>query len=70
MNVRSFPPDKFRAPYEDEHKQRATWYYCPQALSEYKLPFLDMADRRGLLDSMAPPAEMDGEYATTLFSGV
>jgi len=70
MNVRSFPPDKFRAPYKDEHKQRATWYYCPQALSEYKLPFLDMANRRGLLDSMAPPAEMDGGYATTLFSGV
>ncbi len=70
MNVRSFPPDKFRAPYEDEHKQRATWYYCPQALSEYKLLFLDMANRRGLLDLMAPTAEMDGGYASTLFSGV
>lgn len=70
MNVRSFPPDKFRAALDDEQKQRAVWYYCPQALSEYKLPFLDMANRRGLLDSMAPPPDLDGGHASMLFSGV
>jgi hypothetical protein len=69
MNVRSFPPEKFNATYEDEIRQRATWYYCPQALSEYKIPFLDIAHRLGLLQLMAPLPELDGGYATTLFSG-
>lgn len=69
MNVRSFPPEKFNATYEDEIRQRATWYYCPQALSEYKIPFLDIAHRLGLLQLMAPPPELDGGYATALFSG-
>ncbi len=69
MNVRSFPPDKFRTSYEEEIRQRATWYYCPQALSEYKLPFLDIAHRQGVLDRMAPPPELDGGYASVLFGG-
>src|SRR5207244_2041353 len=29
MNVRSFPPEKFRTAYEDEIKRKTTWYYCP-----------------------------------------
>jgi hypothetical protein len=67
--VRSFPPEKFKATYDDEIRQRATWYYCPQGLSEYKIPFLDIAHRLGLLQLMAPPPELDGGYATALFSG-
>ena len=69
MNVRSFPPEKFVSQYEDEMKQRATWYYCPQALSEYKIPFLDIARRFNLLDRLAPPANLDGGYASVLFGG-
>ena len=69
MNVRSFPPDKFRMIYDDEIRQRATWYYCPQALSEYKIPFLDIAHRQNILDSMAPPTELDGGYVEALFGG-
>jgi hypothetical protein len=69
MNVRSFPPEKFNASYEDEIRQRATWYYCPQALSEYKIPFLDIAHRLGHLGSMSPPPQLDGGYVTNLFSG-
>ena len=69
MNVRSFPPEKFNATYEDEIRQRATWYYCPQALSEYKIPFLDIAHRLGLLNLMAPLPGFDGGYVTNLFSG-
>lgn len=69
MNVRSFPPDKFRTQYEDEIKQRATWYYCPQALSEYKIPFLDIAMRQGVLAEMAPPAEFESAFAWPLFAG-
>jgi hypothetical protein len=69
MNVRSFPPEKFKATYEEEIRQRATWYYCPEALSEYKIPFLDIAHRLGLLQLMAPPPQLDGGYVTALFSG-
>jgi hypothetical protein len=69
MNVRSFPPEKFVTDYEEEMKQRATWYYCPQAMSEYKVPFLDIAYRLRLLPTMAPPVPLDGGYATLLFSG-
>jgi len=69
MNVRSFPPDKFRSSYDEEIRQRATWYYCPQTLSEYKIPFLDVAQRQKLLARMAPPPELDGGYARHLFEG-
>jgi len=69
MNVRSFPPDKFRALYEDEVRRVANWYYCPQALSEYTVPFLDIASRQGLLDTMAPDRGWGGGYASHLFSG-
>ncbi len=69
MNVRSFPPGKFAAAYEEEIKQRRVWYYCPQAFSEYRIPFLDIAQRQGVLDAMAPPEELDGGYASQLFSG-
>jgi hypothetical protein len=69
MNVRSFPPDKFRSTYEEEIRQRATWYYCPQGLSEYKVPFLDVAQRQKVLARMAPPPELDGGYARHLFEG-
>ena len=69
MNVRSFPPEKFYTTYEEEIRQRATWYYCPQALSEYKIPFLDVAWRQRLLPKMAPYPELDGGYAGRLFEG-
>jgi len=70
MNVRSFPPAKFRAQYEEEIKQRAIWYYCPQALSEYKVPFLDIAKKQGVLAQLRAPEELGSTYADTLFSGV
>jgi hypothetical protein len=54
MNVRSFPPEKFRLSYEEEVKKKAVWYYCPQALSEYKLPFLDIAQKLGVLNLLSP----------------
>jgi hypothetical protein len=69
MNVRSFPPEKFSAAIEDEMKQRAIWYYCPQGLSEYKLPFLDLAYSQGLLQEMAPSRDLGSAYVAGLFSG-
>jgi hypothetical protein len=69
MNVRSFPPDKFRVSYDEEIRQRTTWYYSPQSLSEYTIPFLDIARRQRVLELLAPPAELDSPYASILFGG-
>jgi hypothetical protein len=49
MNVRSFPPEKFNEAYEEEIKQRATGTTALK-LSEYKIPFLDIAHRFGVLE--------------------
>lgn len=69
LNVRSFPPEKFRKQYEEEVKRKTTWYYCPQALSEYKIPTLDIAMLQGVLADMAPPAALGSTYADVLFRG-
>jgi len=69
MNVRSFPPEKFWVEYQEEERRRATWCYCPQALSEYKLPYLDVAQRQGVLDSMRAEDAMGSMYVDALFSG-
>jgi hypothetical protein len=69
MNLRSFPPEKFNAPYEEDRKQRAVWYYCPQTLSEYKIFVLDLARKVGLLDVLSPTDEMNDTYVRSLFSG-
>jgi hypothetical protein len=67
LNVRAFPIDKFYQPAEDEESRRTTWFYCPQSLSEYKLPFLDIAKRVGVLSRMRPPAALGSTHANALF---
>jgi hypothetical protein len=67
MNVRSFPPEKFRLSYEEDVKKKAVWYYCPQALSEYKLPFLDIAQKLGVLNLLSP--KLVSPRVKALFSG-
>jgi hypothetical protein len=69
MNLRSFPPEKFSAAYNEDIKQKAVWYYCPQALSEYKIPSLDLAYSQGLLAAMSPPPNLGSNYAMGLFGG-
>jgi hypothetical protein len=69
LNVRSFPPSKFQAVEEQEISRRAKWYYCPQALTEYKIPFLDMAFRDGILQAMRAEGSLGSNYADVLFSG-
>jgi hypothetical protein len=69
MNVRSFPPDKFRNQYEEEIRKRTTWYYCPQALSEYKIPFLDIAQQQRVLEQIQTPAEYGSTNTDILFRG-
>lgn len=71
LNVRSFSPDKFFESDEDEISRRAKggWYYCPQALSEYKMPFLDVALRANQLASMRPAHPIPSRYCAPLFTG-
>ena len=69
LNVRAFDPSKFYIPDEDDVSRRTTWYYCPQALSEYKIVFLDAARRTGILDTLRPPAALGSSFADPLFAG-
>ena len=69
LNVRWFQPEHFETTYDDEPSRRSRWYYCPQAFSEYKVTYLDVAERVGLLPVMAPPSIMSNEYSKVLFQG-
>jgi len=69
QNVRWFQPEHFETLDNDEPSRRATWYYCPQALSEYKVTYLDVAKRAELQSSMAPPTNMTNKYSSVLFEG-
>ena len=70
LNVRAFPLEKFYAAGPEDTSRRTTWYYGPQALSEFKIEFLDIALRQGVLADMAPPPATNSKYAASLFSGV
>lgn len=70
LNVRWFQPERFETPdSEVEPSRRSKWYYCPQALSEYKITYLDVARRANVLPRMAPPVTMANEYSRVLFGG-
>jgi hypothetical protein len=69
LNVRSFTIDKFHAQESDEKSRRNPWYYCPQALSEFTIPFLDLAAMRGMLTELKPPPNLGSSEADILFSG-
>ncbi|KUO60315.1 MAG: hypothetical protein APF84_04265 [Gracilibacter sp. BRH_c7a] len=67
LNVRKFS-NKFED-LEGEIKRKSVWYYYPQALSEYKISFLDVAYNNGILDEMKPGVEFNNEYIDLIFSG-
>jgi hypothetical protein len=69
LNVRSFTIDKFHAQESDEKSRRTPWYYCPQALSEFKIPSLDLAVMRGMLTEFKPLPNLGSSEADILFSG-
>jgi len=68
LNVRSFPPDKFKE-QEKDVRQRGLWYYCPQTFSEYKIQYLDTAYSDGVLDKLKPSSEYLNKYIKPIFSG-
>lgn len=67
LNLRWFQPEHFETVDESQVSRRAVWYYCPQALSEFKIPFLDIAKRMELLNRMSPPKTMRNHYSNMLF---
>jgi len=69
LNVRWFQPEHFETTDNTDPSRRSKWYYCPQALSEYKVTYLDVAKRAKLLSSMYPPANMANPYSEVLFKG-
>lgn len=69
LNVRWFKPEHFETLDSGDVSRRAVWYYCPQAFSEFKIPYLDIAKRLNVLDSMKPSASMMSSYCEMLFSG-
>jgi hypothetical protein len=68
LNVRSFSAGKFDNPDADATSRRSTWYYCPQAMSEYGIRALDRAFDNSILDKMKPFGKIN-QYAEVLFSG-
>lgn len=68
MNVRSFNHDKFISQDDDEIKQRSTWYYAPHLLSEYKISYLDLANKSGVLATLQTHSTYGSHYADELFS--
>lgn len=69
MNTRSFVPSKFKSPKDDDIKHKSTWYYLPNAFSEYKATLLDVAMQRGYLNLFSPQGEFCNPYSEMLFKG-
>lgn len=66
LNVRAFNAEKFDNPAEGSVSRRSLWYYCPQALSEYKLSDLELAHRNGFLNDLKPYGRSN-QYTEKLF---
>jgi len=69
LNVRSFNTEKFYIA-DDSISRRSTWYYCPQALSEYQITYLDVAQRVGKIDELRTHSSFNSPNSDVLFSGV
>lgn len=67
LNVRKFS-NKFEQ--IDDIKRKSVWFYYPHALSEYKIPFLDVAYNSDILEEMKPNVELENSYISLLFSGI
>ncbi|HVB66200.1 MAG TPA: hypothetical protein VND01_00725 [Candidatus Acidoferrales bacterium] len=68
--TRTFPVELFNGASDVEsRRQQAIWYYCPQALSEFTIDILDLANRQGRLNDMKPLKGMPTTYCQQLFTG-
>jgi len=69
LKTRNFPLTDFDDSEESGFARRTTWYYCPQALSEYQINFLDVAFRLGVLGDLKAPDRYSSSSSGVLFSG-
>ncbi|MBU4511347.1 hypothetical protein KJ830_09920 [bacterium] len=70
LKTRMFPLGDFNENSDEQGGgRRSIWYYCPQALSEYQVHYLDIAHRVGILQDMKPPEVYESEYSAILFNG-
>ena len=69
LKTRAFPLGDFDEEDESSFARRRIWYYCPQALSEYQIPTLDVAHKTGILDQLETASSYQSKYSTPLFSG-
>lgn len=69
QNVRAFTTTRFQAPRPGQIRRRATWYYWPAALSEFSLPFLDIAHNGGFLSSMVSGSGTGNPWCQKLVAG-
>lgn len=71
LNIRHFSKNKFDENEEDSQSRRTTWYYCPQAMSEYRKRTLDTAFNRrdGSIDLLKPYGRIT-DYTNILFQGI
>lgn len=69
LKTRLFPLGDFNNDDEQKGGRRSPWYYCPQALSEYQLQFLDIAHSCGILDDMKTDKLFNSDYTDILFKG-
>lgn len=70
LKTRVFPLEDFGE--DDDESSFATrriWYYCPQSLSEYQIPTLDVAHKTGILNQLEPSSSYQSSYPSPLFSG-
>ncbi len=69
LKTRVFPLGDFDE--DDDESSFATrriWYYCPQALSEYQIPTLDVAHKTGILNQLETASSYQSNYPSPLFS--
>lgn len=69
LKTRVFPIGDFDEEDDPSFARRRTWYYCPQALSEYQIPSLDVAHRTGILNQLEAASSYQSDYADPLFTG-
>jgi hypothetical protein len=69
LKTRMFPLGDFADSDDQKGGRRRTWYYCPQALTEYQIDFLDIAYRLGILERLKTPVSFGSSYTDILFTG-
>jgi hypothetical protein len=68
-NTRAFQPKRFQLQNDKEVMKKSIWYYLPDAFTEYKATFLDVAKQRNFLNYFEPQLNYKNNYSAMLFSG-